>query len=252
MLKNRGQSPLAGSGLQSFSFIVTCQFHKKIWISIFLFKKILVFVQSLSDVWLLETPWTAAWGFPVLHYLPEFAQVHVIKLVMPSNCLILCHSLLLLPLIFPSIRVFSNEYLEYMYLQYNLYLDYIVSAIQFQNIAKAILWPPDVKSWLIGKDSDAGKDWRQEEKWMTEDEMIGWHQWTWAWANSRREWRTGKPGMLQPMGSQRVRLDWATEQQQFFSAQTSSWPTLRPVHDHWKNHSFDYKDFGQQSDVSAF
>ena len=36
-----------------------------------------------------------------------------------------------------------------------------------------ILWPPDVKSWLIGKDPDAGKDWRQEEKGMTEDEMVG-------------------------------------------------------------------------------
>ena len=38
-----------------------------------------------------------------------------------------------------------------------------------------ILWPPDAKSWLIGKDPDAGKDWRQKEKWTTEDEMIGWH-----------------------------------------------------------------------------
>ena len=38
-----------------------------------------------------------------------------------------------------------------------------------------ILWPPDVKRWLIGKDPDAGKDWRQEEKGMTEDEMAGWH-----------------------------------------------------------------------------
>ena len=38
-----------------------------------------------------------------------------------------------------------------------------------------ILWPPDVKSRLIGKDPDAGKDWRQEEKGMTEDEMVGWH-----------------------------------------------------------------------------
>ena len=36
-----------------------------------------------------------------------------------------------------------------------------------------ILWPPDVNNWLIGKDSDAGKDWRQEEKGMTEDEMVG-------------------------------------------------------------------------------
>ena len=38
-----------------------------------------------------------------------------------------------------------------------------------------ILWPPDVKNWLIRKDPDAGKDWRWEEKGMTEDEMVGWH-----------------------------------------------------------------------------
>ena len=37
------------------------------------------------------------------------------------------------------------------------------------------LWPPDAKSWLTGKDPDAGKDWRQEEKGTTEDEMVGWH-----------------------------------------------------------------------------
>ena len=40
-----------------------------------------------------------------------------------------------------------------------------------------ILWTPDAKSWLIWKDPDAGKDWRQEEKWMPEDEMVGWHHW---------------------------------------------------------------------------
>ena len=40
-----------------------------------------------------------------------------------------------------------------------------------------ILWPPGVKNWLIGKDSDVGKDWRQEEKGTTEDEMVGWHHW---------------------------------------------------------------------------
>ena len=38
-----------------------------------------------------------------------------------------------------------------------------------------ILWPPDARNWLIRKDPDAGKDWRQEEKGMTEDEMVGWH-----------------------------------------------------------------------------
>ena len=47
-----------------------------------------------------------------------------------------------------------------------------------RNDAKAetpVLWPPHVKSWLIGKDSDAGRDWGQEEKGTTEDEMVGWH-----------------------------------------------------------------------------
>ena len=38
-----------------------------------------------------------------------------------------------------------------------------------------VLWPPHVKSWLIGKDSDAGRDWGQEEKGTTEDEVAGWH-----------------------------------------------------------------------------
>ena len=40
-----------------------------------------------------------------------------------------------------------------------------------------ILWPLHAKNWLIGKDSDAGRDWGQEEKGMTEDEMVGWHHW---------------------------------------------------------------------------
>ena len=49
-----------------------------------------------------------------------------------------------------------------------------------RNDAKAgtpVLWPPHVKCWLIGKDSDAGMDWGQEEKGTTEDEMAGWHHW---------------------------------------------------------------------------
>ena len=74
-----------------------------------------------------------------------------------------------------------------------------------------ILWPPDVKSWLIGKDPDAGKDWRQEEMGMTDDERVSPTQWTWVWVNSQSWWWTGKPGMMQSMGWQRVRHDWATE-----------------------------------------
>ena len=79
--------------------------------------------------------------------------------------------------------------------------------------AKApIFWPPDVKKWFTGKDPDAGKDWRQEEKGTTEDEIVGrYHQWTWVWGSSGNCWWTGKPGVLQSMGSQRVRHDWETE-----------------------------------------
>ena len=75
------------------------------------------------------------------------------------------------------------------------------------------LKPPDAKSWLNEKDADAGKDWGHYEK-----RWDGWMaspiQWTWVWASSGRWWRTGKPGVLQSMGSQRVGHDWATEQQQ--------------------------------------
>ena len=59
-----------------------------------------------------------------------------------------------------------------------------------------ILWPPDAKNWLIWKDRDAGKDWRQEEKGMSK---------LWEF------WWIGRPGVLQSMRSQRVRHDWATE-----------------------------------------
>ena len=76
-----------------------------------------------------------------------------------------------------------------------------------------ILWPPDAKNWLTGKNPDAGKDWRQEEKGTTEDDRwMASPSWlTWVWASSRSWWWTEKPGMLQSMGSQRVGHDWATE-----------------------------------------
>ena len=123
-----------------------------------------------------------------------------------------------------------------------------------RNDAKAetpILWPPHTKGWVIGKYSDAGRDWGQKEKGTTEDEMAGWHHWLdgresewtpgvddgqgglafcdswgrkesdtterliwiwiWIWVNSRSLWWTGSPGLLQSMWWQRVRHNWATE-----------------------------------------
>ena len=74
-----------------------------------------------------------------------------------------------------------------------------------------ILWPPHTKSWLTGKDLDAGRDWGQEEKEMSENEMASLTWWTWIWVNSGSWWWTGRPGVLQFMGSQRVGHDWATD-----------------------------------------
>ena len=76
------------------------------------------------------------------------------------------------------------------------------------------LWPPHAKSWLIGKDPDAGRDWGAGE----EGDDGGWDgwmasptRWTWVWVNSRSWIWTGRPGVLWFMGLQRVRHDWATE-----------------------------------------
>ena len=76
-----------------------------------------------------------------------------------------------------------------------------------------ILWPCDAKNWLIGKDLEAGKDWGQEEKGMTEDEMVGWHH---QLNGHGFGWTPGVgdgPGGLACWGSWgcRVRHDWATE-----------------------------------------
>ena len=70
----------------------------------------------------------------------------------------------------------------------------------------SIIWPLDTKSWLTGKDPDAGQDGRQEEK-----GMASLTQWTWVWAS------TGKPGVVQSMGLQRVRQNWVTELKLYMS-----------------------------------
>ena len=77
-----------------------------------------------------------------------------------------------------------------------------------------ILWPPNAKNWFTGKDPDAGKNWRQEEKGITEDEMIQWHhqlnghEFEQTLGDSERQ---GSLLCCSPLGLQRVRHDWATE-----------------------------------------
>ena len=78
-----------------------------------------------------------------------------------------------------------------------------------------ILWLPDAKSWLIGKDPGAGKDWRWEEKRTDDRGWDGWMasltQWTWVWVNSRNWWWKGRPSVRRFMGLQGVGHDRATE-----------------------------------------
>ena len=68
------------------------------------------------------------------------------------------------------------------------------------------------KTLRLGKIEGRRRQGRQDETVRRQDETVRW-PWTWEWASSGRYWKTGKPGMLQSMGSQRVRHDWATEQQ---------------------------------------
>ena len=87
------------------------------------------------------------------------------------------------------------------------------------DVEAPILWPPDAKSQLTGKDPDAGKDWRQEEKGATEDEMIGWHHWLSGHEPEQTLGDSGgeEPGVLLSTWSQRVGHNWATEPQQQYN-----------------------------------
>jgi len=102
-----------------------------------------------------------------------------------------------------------------------------------------ILWPPDVKSWLIGKDPNAGKDLRAggeggDRGW--DGWMASPTQWISVGTNCGRWWRTGKPGMLQSMGSQRVEHDRVTEKQQGCLLMLSSLEPAFQAHKCSNNH----------------
>ena len=78
-------------------------------------------------------------------------------------------------LVFFLIRVYSNNGLAFPH--YDNWLDISIFGRTDAEAETPVLWPPHEKSWLIGKDSDPGRDWGQEEKGTTEDKMAGWHHW---------------------------------------------------------------------------
>ena len=83
------------------------------------------------------------------------------------------------------------------------------------EVEALILWPPDVKGHLIRKDPHAEKDWRQEEKGMTEDKMVGWHHWLngHEFEQAPGDGEGWRSLAAESTGSERVGHDWATEQQ---------------------------------------
>ena len=151
---------------------------------------------SLCNIMGCRTP-----GLPVHHWLPEFTQTYVHQVgdaIQPPH-----------PLSSPSppafdvsqnqclFQWFSSSHQVAKVLEFQLHIspsnEYsrlisfridwqdllavqgtLKSLLQYHSSKASILWPPDVKNWLIWKDPDAGKDWRWE-KGTTEDEMVGWH-----------------------------------------------------------------------------
>ena len=108
-------------------------------------KLVKVVLQSLSCVWLSMTPWTAAPGFPVLYHLPELAQTHVLRVhdaIQPSHLLL---PLLILPSIFPTIRVVSDE--SAVHIRWPKYWSFsfsISSSTEYSNLMKDFCW-----DWLV-------------------------------------------------------------------------------------------------------
>ena len=160
-------------------------------------------VQSLSWVRLFATPWTTACQASLSFTISQsWLKLISIELVMLSNHLILCHSLLLLSSTFPSIRVFSNE-----------------SALH-------IRWP---KYWSFSFSISLSNEYS-------------------GLISFRIDWFD----LLAVQGLSRVFSAPQFERINYLALSLLYGRTLTSVHDYWKNHSFDYLDFGRQSDVSAF
>ena len=90
----------------------------------------------------------------------------------------------------------------------------------YLKMSSPVLWPPHAKSWLIGKDSDAGRDWGQEEKGMTEDGMAGWYHWL---DGRESEWT---PGLGDGQGGLACCDSWGSKE-----SDTTEWLTWTELKD---------------------
>ena len=150
-------------------------------------------VQSLSRVLLFATPWTGTQASLSITNSRSSLKLTSIESVMPSSHLILCHPLLLLPSIPPSIKLVNDKHNE-SWLSNTL----ATSREELTHWKRPWCWEG---LGAGGEEDDRGWDgWMASPTW-----------WTWVWVNSRSLWWTERPGVLLFMGSQRVGHDWATE-----------------------------------------
>ena len=103
------------------------------------------------------------------------------------------------------------------------------------NAETAILWLLDAKSWLIGKDPGAGKVWKQEQKGMTEDEMIGWHHWLYGYESEQA------PGVGDRQGSLACCSPWGRKESD--TTEQLNWTKLILLTDDFVCVFFSYKLF---------
>ena len=130
-------------------------------------KTIFVVVQSLNYIWLFATSWTAAHQAPLSSTISPSLLKH--KLILLKNwCFwtVVLEKTLESPLDCKEIKPVNFKGNQ----------SWLITGRTDAEAKASTHWASDAKIWLR-KDPDAGKDWRQEEKWMTEDKMVGWHHW---------------------------------------------------------------------------